>query len=299
MALMIRRPLSAASALSLAALLLGAAAAAEDTLATSCVEELPDAIESDVLRVLTLNASHGRGTALNQFLVGKERTYTNLDDIVELLVASEADLVALQEADGPSRWSGGFDHVAYLAGKSGYGCRVHGLHSTSRMASYGTALLARSKFLAPTSVQFQPSPPSKRKGFVSGQVRWHTNGDDRVLTIVSVHLDFLRNKTRDRQIAEMVANLNDLEGPLIILGDLNSEWVDQDSHVQRLAADLDLRAYEPGNEKLGTYKKPTGKRLDWILISRDLDFRLHKVLPDVVADHFAVYAEIEYTGKSE
>ncbi len=249
------------------------------------------------MRVLTLNASHGRDTAINQLLVDKEQTYENLDDIADLLVNAEADVVALQEADGPSRWSGGLDHVAYVFDQSGYACAIHGFHSMSRMANYGTALLSRTELLEPLSTRFPPSPPTKQKGFVSAKLRWDALGGDGWLTVVSVHLDFLRDKTRDAQIADMVARLGDVDGPLIILGDLNSEWNEKDSHVQQLATKLGLSVFEPDSEELGTYKKSSGKRLDWILISDDLDFRLHRVLPDVVADHFAVYAEIGYRGK--
>ena len=56
---------------------------------------------------------------------------------------------------------------------------------------------------------------------------------------------------------------------------------------------------KPDHDGLGTYKKTTGKRLDWILVSRDLEFRKHEVLPDVVADHFAVFAELAYRGQQE
>ena len=69
--------------------------------------------------------------------------------------------------------------------------------------------------------------------------------------------------------------------------------------MQRLANELSLRAFEPDSDSLGTYKKPTGKRLDWILISRDLEFTKYKVLPDIVADHFAVYAEVTYGEELE
>ena len=83
------------------------------------------------------------------------------------------------------------------------------------------------------------------------------------------------------------------------MGDLNSQWGDDKSHVRILADELDLRAFFEEGTELGTYKSLDGKRLDWILISQDLEFRDYKVLPDVVADHFAVYAEIAYRGRQK
>jgi hypothetical protein len=63
-------------------------------------------------------------------------------------------------------------------------------------------------------------------------------------------------------------------------------------HVQQLAEGLDLTAYESQNDLLGTYKKTDGRRVDWILVSGNLTFSRYEVLPDIVSDHLAVYAEL-------
>ena len=249
------------------------------------------------VRIFSLNMSHGRNTALNQLFVDKERTYQNLDKIAVLLDTINPDVVALQEADAPSRWSGNFDHVAYVAQQSGFPCLVHGLHSRTWISSYRTALLSRSRPAESASMQFSPSWPSKQKGFVSATLDWSV-GQQRVsITFVSVHLDFLRARVRDRQVSELVKYLSDIDGPLVLMGDLNSQWALDKSPVRMLADELDLRAFYPERDGLGTYKKSSGKRLDWILISQELEFREFKVLPDVVADHSAVYAEITYRGE--
>lgn len=261
--------------------------------------ETSNSLPNDAVKVLSLNMSHGRNTALNQIFVEKERTYRNLDKIAMLLDAVNPDVVALQEADAPSRWSGNFDHVAYVAQQSGFPCLVHGLHSRTWISGYGTALLSRSRPVESASIKFSPSWPSKQKGFVSARLVWSV-GQQRVsITFVSVHFDFLRASVRDRQVNEMVASLSDIDGPLVLMGDLNSQWVQEESPVRKLADELNLRTFYPERSTLGTYKELSGKRLDWILISRELEFRDYKVLPDVVADHFAVYAEIAYRGQQE
>ena len=263
-----------------------------ESMHSSCSDNSESAVIARPLKLLTLNVSHGRSTAINQILVGKERTYENLDRISELFLLAGADLVALQEADAASRWSGGFDHVSYIAARAKYPCIVHGLHSTSWISSYGTALLAHAEMLEPRSMPFKPSPPSKQKGYVSAQLVWQSGDGPVRVTVASVHFDFLGRKTRDNQVTEMVSELSTVDGPLIILGDFNSEWLQDESHVQRLAGELRLRAFDPDREDLGTYKKPTGSRLDWILISEELEFETYRTLPDIVSDHFAVYAEI-------
>ena len=80
------------------------------------------------------------------------------------------------------------------------------------------------------------------------------------------------------------------------MGDLNSHWEQKSSHVRSLADALDLQAFLPEQNGLGTYKGAMGKRLDWILISQELAFEAYEVLPDIVADHLAVFAEISYRG---
>lgn len=258
-----------------------------------------DSLPADRIRVLSLNISHGRNTALNQLLVSKRKTYENLDRISALFVDKNPDIVALQEADGPSRWSGNFDHVAYLGDRAGFECRLHGLHSRAWISSYGTALLSDAQPREYASVTFTPSWPSKRKGYVWASFDWTVDGQNLPVTVVSVHLDFLRDSVRDRQIDELSGELAKVGGPLIVMGDLNSEWDDPASQVQRLAVELELQAYAPFSERMGTYKKPGGKRLDWILISKQLEFIDSSVLTDIVSDHLAVYAEIGHRGEAE
>ena len=90
------------------------------------------------------------------------------------------------------------------------------------------------------------------------------------------------------------ARLIDLpaETPFIILGDFNSDWFSDESVVKELAEKSQLKVYEPRAENLHTYVK-RGRRLDWILISNELEFVSYKVLPDVISDHLAVVAEVK------
>jgi len=258
-----------------------------------CPDTIPEVtIKTDVLTLLTLNASHGRKTAWNQMLVSKKRTYENLNLIASLLNESNADIVALQEADAPSRWSGKFDHVDFLRDNTQYRCSLVGRHADTWLFTFGTALLSRVRMSYVDSVSFPATPPTTSKGFVKTSISWDIRGHRVPVTIVSVHLDFSRKSVRDRQIGILVEELKDTESPLIVMGDFNSRWDQKRSHVQQLAQALELKAYEPQNDLLGTYKKTDGKRLDWILVSHDLTFSRYEVLPDIVSDHLAVYAEL-------
>jgi endonuclease/exonuclease/phosphatase family metal-dependent hydrolase len=246
------------------------------------------------LRVASLNIAHGRGDALNQILLGRSAFQGNLRRIGDLLVELDADVVALQEADGPSRWSGGFDHVSAIARRAGYPWFERASHARSWLFDYGTALLSRQPFEEVLSYTFQPSPPTMSKGLLLGQMSWHKGdetGKTYLVDILSVHLDFSRRKIREQQMAEMLALLSERQNPSIVLGDFNTDWSSGELPLRALADAAGLQTHQPESSNLGTYRRGA-KRFDWILISSEFEFLEYRVSPDLVSDHHAVYAEI-------
>lgn len=253
----------------------------------------PEIFAADTLNLLSLNIAHGRGEALNQLLVTESRHRRNLDQIAALVVDSGAHVVALQEADGPSLWSGGFDHVQYLSASTGYASFMHGYHARSWLFAYGAALLSRVPLADTGSMQFQPTWPTATKGFVRGDFKWRDSnspGHIRSVTIVSVHLDFSRKAVRREQVAQLVEVLAGITNPLIVMGDFNADWTSVDSPVRVLAREVGLHAYDPTAANLATYK--ASERLDWVLISDELVFVDYTVLPDSVSDHLAVVTRV-------
>lgn len=269
-----------------------AGCASAPTVHDVCQPGYPTGITAPTVKLVTLNIAHGRGDSWNQMLVSSAQIKNNLDNVATLLNDLDSDVVALQEADAASNWSGKFDHVEYLTDNTSYLCVLHGRHKNSSIATFGTALLSKSALSNSQSVQFEPSPPTNPKGFVRSTLQWQSNGKSIPLTVVSVHLDFSRKSVRDSQIRELTENLSDINSPLVIMGDLNSEWSDKRSSVKSLAEALDLSVYTADASGLGTYKKPSGKRLDWYLISKHLVFTDYKVIEHPVSDHLAVYASV-------
>ena len=251
-------------------------------------------LTSDFLSVLTLNLAHGRKDALNQMLQKTSTTRRNLEETASFFNHSGADLIALQEADFPSRWSGQFNHVEFVSEKSPYPCRIHAHHAQKYMYDFGTALLSKVPFTNRLSHTFTPSPPTTNKGFVMGQVRWNPGGElpeAVTVSVLSVHLDFSRKKVRETQIKEIRAMLPDLTTPLIIMGDFNADWSDEESAIRAIVANGNLKVYRPGTTGLGTYR--SGRhRLDWILISKDLEFQSYTVPQIVLSDHQPVQATL-------
>lgn len=251
-------------------------------------------MEDGLLRVATLNLAHGRGDRLNQALLSDATVRSNLEAVAEALRAVDAQVVALQEADAPSSWSGDFDHVQALVEQAAYPYAHHAVHAQNRFYAFGTALLARVPLLEPHTHHFPPSRPTTTKGFVAARVAWNPGAQfDRPVPVllVSVHLDFSRRSVRLSQVDELSAYLEGQCGPKVVMGDFNSDWLAEESSLRILAERLDLVAYEPLAEGHATY--PSGdRRLDWILASRDLVIEHHRVVAEVISDHRMVVADL-------
>ena len=241
------------------------------------------------LRIMTVNVAHGRGESFHQLLQRTDTTLANLDSIASLLRCSGADIVALQEVDGPSFWSGNFSHIDYLADNGAFSQSVHGKHVDGFGLSYGTALMANLDLMDPRAITFDPSLSPVPKGFVVSTVSWP--GNSRVeVDIVSVHLDFASENIRKRQAAELIETLRQRRRPVIIMGDFNTGW-EENSTVQHISEALGLTAFSPEQAGLETFPA-FGERLDWIMVSPELSFRSYHVLPDPVSDHRSVIAEV-------
>ncbi len=244
----------------------------------------------DELTVLTLNIAHGRSRGFHQTLQSTERIRRNLGDIGAMLDRERADVVALQEADGPCFWSGSFDHVGFAAERGGLGWFLRGAHVLGPRLSYGTALLAARPIDEPLSGRFVPTPPTPTKGFVVGAVRF----GETLVDVVSVHLDFARAKIRRKQVAELAEALHERgDRPRVVMGDFNCRWTGRELTLHRFAESLGLTPWEPDSDAHPTFGR--GKaRLDWIFASPALRFVDHRTLPDPLSDHRAVVARLRW-----
>ena len=253
--------------------------------------------QQGTLRVLSLNIAHGRRLARQQLLVPRDRFHANLSEVAEVLAREAPDVVALQEADGPSFWSGGFDHVEHLAELAGYPERFRGEHNRVRLRGRevrtGTALLARLPLAERLSRPFAPSPPTPRKGFVVATVP--ITGDGGLcVDVVSVHLDFLRKAARRRQVAELARELKGRGRPLIVMGDMNCWWGRRNDALPLLVEKLGVRPWEPTLRDHATFSSRRPRfRIDWVLVSPELEFVRYETLRDTVSDHLGIVAEVK------
>lgn len=246
--------------------------------------------ETNTLRVVSLNLAHGRKDYWHQTFLRKSTIRANLDEVARILTQESPDVVALQEADGPSLWSGRFHHVEYLAERTGIPFYVLGDHVRRLKLSYGTALVSRHPLENTISHRFAPSPPTLSKGMVLGTIRW-PGVSSLECDVASVHLDFSRKSVRGRQAAELIERLAGNQRPLILMGDFNCGFDGKDRTLMELAKELRLSAHEPLAADMISFPN-NGRRLDWIMISREFEFVDYRTLPDVLSDHRAVVATV-------
>lgn len=264
----------------------------EDLRIPSLDEHELDDRHDEHLRLVTLNVAHGRKRGPHQLLQPRARLEQNLREVAAALLHAKPDVVALQEADGPSSWSGNFDHVATLSQLAEFEHHFRGDHGLFQVGDlkleYGTALLSRQQLAEAESHAFDKNWRDT-KGFVVARVsvpQW----DDLEIDIVSVHLDFLVPGVRKRQIGHMAEVIRSRQRPTVLLGDLNT---DGRATQDMLESELGLRHCPVSRTPTYPSIRPL-RRLDWVLVSDELDFACqHIVLPHKVSDHMAVVADLK------
>jgi endonuclease/exonuclease/phosphatase family metal-dependent hydrolase len=243
------------------------------------------------LRLMTLNIAHARREAQHQALLAPPAIRHNLATIASVLRREAADVVALQEADGPSAWSGDFDHVATLAELAGFPHAFRGEHNPFSFGRFdlssGTALMSRFALAEPRSRAFLENWRDT-KGFVAATVAPEAFAGTAV-DVVSIHLDFLAERVRRRQVEQLVDSFRDRERPLVVMGDFNCEWSERRRSLDQLRRELRLRPVESTAHATFPSWRPL-VRLDWILVSEELAFEAYQTLPDRLSDHLGVVA---------
>lgn len=256
---------------------------------------LPHAVGTagSYLSVMTLNVRHGRGLLTPPQLMRRGVFRRNASRVAGFLREHPMDVVALQEVDGRSSWSGAFDHAAHMAREcacSEYAFGIHfSVHRPRIFFEYGTAIFSRIPLTDIHSSSFR-ARPFDTKGYLVARVVF----GGREVDVVSVHLDVVPTSRR-RQASAMVRELTARGRPLVVMGDMNCRGTTGLSAVQVLKRGLALSSADADVLHQPTFptKRPK-RRIDWILISPELAVRNCRIIPHDVTDHLAVAAELTW-----
>lgn len=245
--------------------------------------------QKNTVTVMSANIAHGRGTNFSQITTSIEQIKTNLNAIATKVNQINPDIVAFQEIDKASWWSGQFSHVDYLLKRTNFQNYVATSHVNAWWGDYGTALFSKLPLINCGGITFAPSWPTTNKGFSYAKVNLNKQAQD--IIVVSLHLDFSRASVRNKQIKELLTKLKDLNAPIIIMGDFNTDWRWQNSIVKTLSDSYGLRIYNAQSNELNTFG---AKRLDWIMVSQHFTFKSYYNVEGALSDHAFVVAELEF-----
>lgn len=254
------------------------------------------------LRLLTFNIAHARGpTPIHQSLLTATKIRSNLLKIAKFIERLNVDLVALQEIDENSRWSGSFDHLAFLSEHTGLPHAVHGV-TNRRLGhyhlNYGNALLSRWPIHHHETIPFGRATWGE-KGFLFAEVEAPAGR----IPLLNVHLNHHSRLQRLKQADHIMSHLDELRvqrsanwfTPPMVCGDFNTP-----SHLPDATATL-LGYFEQTNNY--TLLPKTGRTfpsawparaLDYVLLPQECRDPTAEIVRSMLSDHRPVLVEFSH-----
>jgi endonuclease/exonuclease/phosphatase family metal-dependent hydrolase len=257
---------------------LSAAIIAAFAIASACA---PIARQDFALRVLVFNIHAGKDAS------GKP----NLDEVANLVRATDADIVLLQEVDRGTRRSGNVDQVKVLSGDTGFES-AFGRSLDYDGGQYGMAVMSRTRFEDAEAIPLPAKPQQPRAGgaiepraALATIVRTPLGS----LHVVTTHLDASTGDEYRLQETEQLLKILRARlatGALLLAGgDFNAE--PESRVLARLrAAGLRDAWTECGRGDGLTYPavKPV-KRIDYLFLTGSLTCTSARVIDSTVSDH--------------
>lgn len=232
------------------------------------------------LRVMTYNIHVG---------VGMDKKL-DLQRIADVINHEHPDLVGLQEVDRGVKRTEGKDEIAELAKMTDmHQAFAHNLDFQG--GQYGVAILSR----FPIGTIDHRKYENRREAERRGMIRVEVDVGGKTINFVTTHLDYQHDDGRLFEAEQMLKFLQDIKGPLIVVGDFNDEPLGsayklmlggfEDAWLHSRAKDVGL-SY-PADQP--------AKRIDYIFTRRTDRVQAKKawVVRTLASDHIPVVAELE------
>ncbi len=251
------------------------------------------------LRLLTFNIAHGRGLSLHQGLRTVKQLCANLVKIAKLIQRLEVDIVALQEIDQNSRWSGSFDHLAFLSEHTGLPFMAFGINNrrTGRFhLNYGNAVLSRFPIVHTETIAFGPGQIGE-KGFVFAEIDL---GKRKRLPIFNIHMHHSSRPHRLKQVVRLMHYLDEQRAhrsahwgaPPIVCGDFNNPAQRPDATAMLLGYFEQTCNYTLLPKTGRTFPSPFPARaLDYVFLPEECQQPRAEIVRSLLSDHRPVLVE--------
>jgi endonuclease/exonuclease/phosphatase family metal-dependent hydrolase len=250
------------------------------------------------LRIVTFNMAHGRGLTPIQGLTSSRKLRHNLRRIAALLGRLKADVVALQEVDERSVWSGNFDHLDYIRAHAGFPYAAFGINNRRlgfMNLCYGNAILSRFPIAATETVVF-----GKRRVGEKGFLFTEIDVGGRIIPLVNLHLHFSSRRRRLLQLDQLVAWLKGKKHERgagwavlpVVCGDFNVPDTRDDATASLLGLLHDYGDYTLHPRLSPTFPSPLPRRaLDFFFMPPRCRYVHCEVVRSVLSDHRPVLVE--------
>jgi endonuclease/exonuclease/phosphatase family metal-dependent hydrolase len=243
-----------------------------------CARPAPVPSTPPEIRVLVYNVHAGKDA------VGTD----NLERVADLVRATKADVVLLQEIDRSTRRSGRIDQPDVLARRTGFAV-AFGKTLDYDGGEYGIAVLTRWPVTRAELIRLPVEPPQRRSGGSyepRGAQRVMVRAPDRELVLINTHLDPSRDDHYRRQEIRTVLRIARHGGVVTLVGgDFNST---PESEVQASIRNAGLRDawLECGRGDGFTYPADVPiKRIDYVYLTGSATCTHAEVLETTASDH--------------
>lgn len=232
------------------------------------------------LRVMTYNIHVG---------VGMDKKL-DLQRIADVINAARPDLVGLQEVDRGVRRTEGKDEIVELAAMTQMEY-AFAPNLDYQGGKYGVAILSRFPIKNIEHRMFE----NKREAERRGMLRIEVEVDRKRVNFVTTHLDYQFEDGRLFETEQMLKFLEGVNGPTIVVADLND--VPTGSAYQLIRTKFD-DAWVTSGAKTDGFSYPAdkpAKRIDHIFYRSADRVRVKKswVIETLASDHIPVVAELE------
>lgn len=213
------------------------------------------------------------------------------DRLAEVIEATGADVVALQEVDVYQPRSGcrhqAFDIAHHLGMNARFGANIRSGEEcgNARRALYGDALLSRHPILEWRHVAL-PNQGGEQRGLLETVL----NVDGQRVRVVSTHLEYGSASERRAQAEAVEEHVEGSAGPVVIMGDLNGEPDDPGLAPLRDAFTDAWAAAGNGDGYTNPARAPH-RRIDYVFF-RGLSPTRVEVVNSTASDHLAVRADL-------
>jgi endonuclease/exonuclease/phosphatase family metal-dependent hydrolase len=249
-------------------------------------------VSAKTIRVMTYNIHVG---------VGMDKKL-DLARIAKVINDQKPDLVGLQEVDRGVERTQRIDEIAELAKltKMDY---AFAFNLPYQGGQYGVAILSRFRILATDHRHYRNLREAERRGFIRAEVV----ARGQKLNFVTTHLDYQYEDGRVFETEQLLKALENVTGPLIVLGDFN-DVPSGGAHKLMLGVfdDAWIRhqytLWLDGTERNNGFTYPAdkpAKRIDYIFTRRSDRIKTKGIwtIQTPASDHLPVIADLEIGSK--